>query len=180
MGERILKKLHLWGTYKKWVLYRVNGPLAGTKLKNFAKKRKLLNRLDNFSIGEGTKVVGPVEVLGHLKTGKNCWIGKNLQINGNGSVIIGDNCDIGPEVTFQTGGHEIGDSTRRAGAGLVFHQTVGNGCWIGGRVTVLGNAAIGDGCVIAGCACVTKDIPANSLAGGVPARKLRDLNNEHT
>lgn len=179
MVKTILKKLHLWGTYKKLTMYRVNVLLAGTKAKNFPKKRKLLNRLDNFSIGEGTKIVGPVEVLGYLKTGKDCWIGKYLQVNGNGSVSIGDNCDVGPEVTFQTGGHEIGDKTRRAGPGLVFHQTVGNGCWIGGRATILNNVNIGNGSVIAGCACVTKDVLANTVVGGVPARKLRDLDDEY-
>lgn len=175
MLERILKKLHLWGTYKRWTLYRVNVLLAGTKEKNFEKKRILLNRLDNFQIGEGTKIVGPIECYGQLKAGKNCWIGKNLRINGNGTVMIGDNCDIGPEVTFQTGSHEIGSSHRRAGKGVVCQQSVGSGTWIGGRSTILNSTAIGEGCVIAGCACVTKDVAPNTLAGGVPARKLRDL-----
>lgn len=178
--KRILKKLHLWGTYRKVMLYRVNVLLAGAKADSFEKKRVLLNRLDGFQIGEGTKVVGPIECTGQLKIGKNCWIGKNLRVNENGSVTIGDNCDLGPEVTFQTGGHEIGNASRRAGKGLVFHQSVGNGTWIGGRSTILNHTAIGEGCVIAGCSCVTRDVPSNTLAGGVPARKIRDLSYEHT
>ena len=101
--------------------------------------------------------------------------GKNLVINGNGMVTIGDNCDLGPEITFQTGGHEIGLSERRAGNGKCYSQYVGNGVWIGGRSTVLGNTRIGDGSVIAGCACVVKDIPENTLAGGVPAKMIRRL-----
>ena len=175
MLKTYLKKLHLWGTYKRWVLYRVNVLLVGTKEKNFEKKRKLLNRLDQFQIGEGTRIVGPVECYGHLTVGKNCWIGKHLCVNGNGSVTIGDNCDIGPEVTFQTGGHEIGQASRRAGKGLICCQSVGNGTWIGGRSTILNDAAIGEGCVVAGCACVTGDVEPNTLVGGVPAKKLRDL-----
>ena len=59
-------------------------------------------------IGEGTKIVGPIYCTGKIIIGKDCWIGKNLIINGNGSVRIGDNCDVAPEVSFQTGGHEIG------------------------------------------------------------------------
>ena len=156
-------------------MYRVNVLLAGTKAKNFEKKRRLLNQLDNFDIGEGTKIVGPIEVLGHLKVGRDCWIGKNLNVNGNGSVTIGDRCDLGPEITFQTGGHEIGGPDRRAGEGVVLHQTVGSGTWIGGRSTVLNNVTIGDGCVITGCACVTRDVPPNTLAGGVPAKQIREL-----
>lgn len=180
MRKEILKKLHLWGTYRRITLFRVNVLLAGTKEKSFEKKRRLLNRLDGIVIGEGTRVVGPLQVLGTLKVGKNCWCGKNLLVNGNGTVTIGDNCDIGPEVTFQTGGHVLGSAERRAGAGLTFQQTVGNGCWIGGRSTFLNDVTVGDGSVIAGCACVIKDIPSNILAGGVPARKLRDLDNEYT
>lgn len=58
-----------------------------------------------YRIGKGSKVVGPIECLGQFECGENCWIGKNLKINGNGTVKIGNNCDIAPEVTFQTGGH---------------------------------------------------------------------------
>ena len=173
--KNLLKKLHLWGIYKRFTLYRVNVLLAGTKAKNFEKKRKLLNCLDEFEIGMGTKIVGPIECLGHLKTGENNWIGKNLQVNGNGTVTIGDNCDLGPEITFQTGGHEIGDASRRAGAGIVMNQTVGSGTWIGGRSTILNNVTIGEGCVITGCACVTKDVAPNTLVGGVPAKLIREL-----
>ena len=173
--KKTLKKLHLWGTYKNFIMYCVNVMLAGTKEKNFEKKRRLLNTLDHFQIGEGTKIVGPIEVLGYLEVGKNCWIGKNLRVNGNGSVTIGDNCDVGPEVTFQTGSHEIGDGSRRAGKGIVCHQSVGSGTWIDGRSTILNHTAIGEGCVIAGCACVTRDVPPNTMVGGVPARRIRDI-----
>ena len=84
MNYQILKKLHLWGTYKKWIMHRVNVRLAGTKKENFDKKRKLLNRLDNFSVGEGAKIVGPIDVTGKLIIGKNCWVGKNFAVYGNG------------------------------------------------------------------------------------------------
>lgn len=173
MGKTLIRLLHLRGLQRKCILFRVNRQLAGVKA--FEKKRKLLNRLEEFSIGEGTKIVGPIESWGKLTVGKDCWIGKNLILNGNGSVTIGDNCDIGPEVTFQTGGHEIGDSTRRAGKGLTHHQIIGNGVWIGGRATVIGSVTVGDSSVIAGCACVTKSVEANTLAGGVPAKVIREL-----
>ena len=176
--SKIKKLLHLQGLHYKWVLFRVNKQFSGTKTKTFEKKRKLLNKLPNFDIGTGTKIVGPIEVTGKLIVGENCWIGKNLRVNGNGTVTIGDNCDIGPEVTFQTGGHEIGDSKRRAGVGQVFVQLVGNGTWIGGRSTILGNTTVGAGCVVAGCACVVKDVPDNTLVGGVPARIIREITDE--
>lgn len=178
--NRLVKLLHLRGIRRRYVLYRVNHHLAGTKAGCFEKKRRLLNSIEGFEIGEGTRIVGPVEVSGTLETGKNCWIGKNLKINGNGSVTIGDNCDIAPEVTFQTGGHEIDSAERRAGKGKTYHQTVGSGTWIGGRVTVLNSVRIGAGCVVAGCSCVIRDVPDNTLVAGVPAKTIRSLNDEYT
>ncbi|PKE34254.1 hypothetical protein CW697_02060 [Macrococcoides caseolyticum] len=53
-------------------------------------------------IGNNTKLVGPITVsrAANLKIGDNVWIGKGFEIYGNGKVIIGDNCDFGPDVTF--------------------------------------------------------------------------------
>ena len=83
--------------------------------------------------------------------------------------------DLGPEVTFQTGGHAIGDRTRRAGEGEIYHQVIGNGTWIGGRSTICNNSSVGNGCVVAACACVVHDVPDNTLVGGVPAKVIRSL-----
>lgn len=166
---------HLKGVRNKISVFLVNKVYKGTR--HFEIKRKLLNTV-GYQIGEGTKVVGPINCTGKLIIGENCWIGKNFFVNGNGTVIIGDNCDIAPEVVFQTGGHRIGDSTRRAGEGCVFSQTVGSGTWVGGRSTILNNTTIGKSCVIAACACVTKDVPDNSLVGGVPAKIIRSLGND--
>lgn len=83
--------------------------------------------------------------------------------------------DLGPEVTFQTGGHAIGNRTRRAGQGEIYHQVIGNGAWIGGRSTICNNSTVGSGCVVAACACVVHDVPDNTLVGGVPARVIRSL-----
>ena len=152
--------------------FLINHVYCGTK--HFEKKYKIMKKM-GFEIGENTKIVGPIICTTSLKIGKNCWIGKNLLCNGNGSVVIGDNCDRAPEVTFQTGGHEIGSFERRAGEGRKFTQIVGDGTWIGGRSTILGNTTIGKGCVIAGCACVTKDVPESTLVGGVPAKVIRKL-----
>ena len=155
-------------------MFLVNKVLVGVKPRWFETKRKLLNSIGH-SIDTGTKIVGPIETYSKLTIGKDCWIGKNLKVNGNGSVTIGNCCDIAPEVTFQTGGHEIGSAERRAGQGRSFRQEVGNGVWIGGRATIIGEVKISDGSAIAGCACVVKDVPENVLVGGVPAKIIRSL-----
>ena len=173
--KKITKLLHLVGIKRIWSLFCVNKLFVGVKC--FERKRKILNSI-GFQIGENSKIVGPIECYGTLIVGKNCWIGKNFKVNGNGVVRIGDNCDIAPEVVFQTGSHKIGNKERRSGEGVSFSQSVGNGTWIGERVTVINNVNIGNSCVIAACACVTKDVEDNLLVGGVPARIIRRLDDD--
>lgn len=168
------KIFHLKGTLRILNLFLINNIFVGIRPFSCKMKRILLRGI-GCPVGDGTTVVGPIECTGIISIGKNCWIGKNCKINGNGTVFIGDNCDLGPEVTFQTGGHEIGASKRRAGSGKIFNQTVGNGVWIGGRSTICNDTKIGNGSVIAGCSCVIKDVPENSLVGGVPAKVIRRL-----
>lgn len=122
--KKLIRKLKC-----KYYLYLINHVYAGTRF--FEKKRKMLNYIGH-EIGENRKIVGPIECTGTLVIGKNCWIGKHFRVNGNGKVVIEDNVDIGPEVTFQTGGHKIGAADRRAGEGCIFSQSVGSGTWIGG------------------------------------------------
>ena len=154
------------------VLFLVNHFYVGTRY--FGRKRKLLNSLGH-EIGEDTKIVGPISGTGKLVAGKHCWIGKDLTIHGNGTVILGNCCDLAPDVTFLTGGHEIGTPERRAGTGRTETIRIGDGCWIGARVTLVSTVTVGKGSVVGACACVVKDVPPNTLVGGVPAREIRRL-----
>ena len=154
------------------VYFLVNRVCRGTRC--FEKKRRLLNSVGH-DLGEGTRVVGPVFCTGRLHTGKDCWIGADLTVHGNGDVFLGDRCDVGPGVMFLTGGHRIGDPKRRAGEGITADIRVGTGCWIGGRATLLPGAVLGDGCVLAACGCAAGKVEANVLAGGIPARMIRKL-----
>jgi len=160
------------GMIKKIYIFLINNIYVGTKF--WREKRFLMRRLGH-EVGEGTKIVGPVFCTGKLVVGKNCWIGKNITVNGNATVVIGDNCDVAPEVTFQTGGHEIGERNRRAGKGWNKNIIVGDGCWIGGRCTILGGVHIDEGSLIAACACVCNDVAKNEMVGGIPAKLIRKL-----
>ena len=155
-----------------WVMYLVNRVLTGTRC--FSAKARLLRSIGH-EIGENTKVVGPLFCTGKLVIGKNCWIGADLRLHGNGTVFIGDNCDLAPGVTFFTGSHELGDHHRRAGKGFNGDIHIEEGCWIGGNVSILSRAHVGAGSVVAACACVNRDIPSDMLVGGVPARNIREL-----
>lgn len=148
-------------------MFLVNNLFAGAYL--FGVKRWLLNKV-GYSLGEGTKVVGPIYCSAKLKTGSNCWFGKNFTIHGNGIVEIGDNCDVGKDVTFLTGVHETG--TQEEGNVSI---SLGEGSWIGADTTLGRNVTIGKGCMVLAGACVLKNMPENTLVGGVPARIVKKL-----
>lgn len=175
--KKLKKILHVQGISYKFNIFLVNKVYVGTNPKYFEKKRKLLNKI-GFNIGENTKIVGPIYCDSKLTIGKNCWIGKNLIINGNGSVLIGNNCDIAPEVSFQTGGHQIGSKHRRAGKGKSYSIIIRDGCWIGARSTILGGVTIDNGVVVASCACITKSIGESVLVGGVPGKVIKKLDDD--
>lgn len=164
--------MRIYTVKQKLTIFFVNHILCGTRY--FEIKRRLLNQI-GYDIGTGTKIVGPVYNNGVLKIGKNCWVGKNLTINGNGTVQIGDNCDIAPDVMFLTGGHALGTASRRAGQGEKYTIEIGNGVWLGARVTIGRTIQIGSGCVVAACACVMQTVASNTMVGGVPAKIIKEL-----
>lgn len=90
-------------------------------------------------------------------------------------VSIGSRCDIGMQVMFCTGTHTIGPAGRRAGSATSSPIAIGDGVWIGARATILPGVTIGDGCVIAAGAVVSRDCEPRGVYAGVPARRVRDL-----
>ena len=160
------------GIKTKVGLFLTNHIFAGTCC--FEIKRRLLE-FAGFRIGKDTKIVGPIFITGNMTIGEGCWIGRDLKVYGNGHVEIGKNCDLAPDISFITGSHKIGSHGRRAGEGFNADIIVGNGCWIGAGAGVLPGVRIGDGCVVAAYSCVTDDIPADCLTGGVPSKVIRTL-----
>lgn len=156
------------------VLFFINHLMSGNYL--WEVKNSLL-RLCGVKIGEKVKIVGPmtIDVCSNLEIGDECWIGKNFSINGNKDVIIGKNCDLAPDVCFETGTHKIGDGSRRAGEGYCEPIVIGDGCWLGVRVTVLSGVTIGAGSVVAAGAVVTRNVSPNVVVGGVPAKTIKKL-----
>lgn len=117
--------------------------------------------------------------------GKNIHIGKNVFINtgctmqDQGGVYIGDDVLIGHHAMIATLNHDAAPEKRAELHPAPVH--IGNRVWLGANVTVLSGVSIGDGAIIAAGAVVTKDVPANTVAAGVPARivKTLDINEEN-
>lgn len=151
---------------------------------DFEKRNAILKELLP-DLKEGVYLQGPIQ----FDYGKYTHIGKNSYANFNFVVVdcaevnIGENVFIGPNVTIACPIHPLryqdrnlieknGYLTDREYAKPV---TIGNNCWICSNVTIIGGVKIGEGCVIGAGSVVTRDIPPNSLAFGVPCRVIREI-----
>lgn len=99
----------------------------------------------------------------------------NFQILDGGKVTFGDHVFIAPNCTFTTAEHALDAEQRNEGLEVALPITVGNNVWIGAGTIVLGGVTIGDNAVIGAGSVVTKDIPPNVIAVGVPCRVLREI-----
>ena len=111
--------------------------------------------------------------------GKNIHFGQNVFVNSGcrfqdqGGIWIGDNALIGHNAVLATLNHDP-DPDRRANL-IPAPIVIGKNVWLGANVTVLPGVTVGDGAIIAAGAVVTKDVPANAVVGGVPAKVLKTV-----
>ncbi len=114
--------------------------------------------------------------------GKNIHLGKHVFINmgckfqDQGGIFIGDGALIGHNVVLATLNHAMSPKDRATMVPAAIH--IGRNVWIGANATVLPGVTIGDGSIVAAGAVVTKDVPENTIVGGVPARIIRQLSEE--
>src|SRR5206468_11673676 len=92
-----------------------------------------------------------------------------------GQIIIGEDVQVGPNVQLLTPTHPLDPETRRAQWEAAKPITIGNNVWLGGGVIILPGVSIGENTVVGAGAVVTKDLPANVVAVGNPARVIRPL-----
>ncbi len=137
-------------------------------------------------LGEGSFMQGPIffHYGRHTHIGKRFFGNYNLTVQDDAPVTIGDDVNFGPNVTIVTPIHPLIASERNrmideAGkpARLCYAKpvTIGSNIWFGANVVVCSGVTIGDNCVIGAGSVVTKDIPANSFAAGVPCRVVREI-----
>lgn len=111
----------------------------------------------------------------HIIIGNNVGIGEFAYLGGAGGLEIGDDCIIGQYLSCHPENHvfENHDQLIRLQGTTRQGIRIGKNCWIGAKVTVLDGVTIGDNCVIAAGAVVTKDMPSDSVIGGVPAKVIK-------
>ncbi|WP_170924863.1 sugar O-acetyltransferase [Candidatus Enterococcus clewellii] len=113
--------------------------------------------------------------------GYNISIGKNFYANfdcvmlDGGSIEIGDNVLFGPRVGIYTSNHAVDAWERTNGACYADAVRIGDNVWLGAGVQVNPGVTIGDNTIIGSGSVITKDIPANVIAAGVPCKVIREI-----
>lgn len=110
-----------------------------------------------------------------IEIGDNSAVGAQSFLGGQGGIKIGSNVIMGPQVKIFSENHSYNDPNiiiRKQGESRK-GVTVGDNCWIGAGVIVLDGVVISNGCVVAAGSVVTKSLPENSIAAGVPAKVVK-------
>ncbi len=138
------------------------------------------------SMGPNSFIQGPIAFHygKHTHIGSHFFGNFNLTVQDDAEVTIGDHCNFGPNVTIVTPIHPMIAEERnamRTGDGTIKRLCyakpvhIGDNCWLGASVVICPGVTIGDNCVIGAGSVVTRDIPANSFAAGVPCRVIREI-----
>lgn len=137
--------------------------------------RELLSELLGYRVPQSLRVFPPF----YADFGKNITVGEDVFINAcchfqdHGGVTIGNGCQIGHNVVFATLNHGLLPTERKSTypAPIV----IGKNVWIGSNATILQGVTIGDNAVIGAGSVVTKDVMANTVVGGVPAKFIKSI-----
>src|SRR3954470_3511965 len=137
--------------------------------------RALLSRITGTEIDATTTIFPPF----HVNYGRHTKIGKNVFINFDcvfldfGGITIEDDVLIAPKVSLLSEGHPVSPNERQS---LVpGHIHIKKNVWIGAGATILPGVAVGENAVVAAGAVVSKDVPANTVVGGIPAKHIKNI-----
>lgn len=169
-GSRAFSFLHTMAIEARKITMQIN-----TSMHSNAELQALFSALIGKPVDDDFCLFPPI----HTEFGKNITIGKSCFINADcvfqdqGGIFIGDNCLIGHQVAFVTLNHGEAPINRKD---LIPKKiVVGNNVWIGAKATILPGVTIGENAIVAAGAVVTKDVPANTVVAGVPARIQKNI-----
>ena len=143
-----------------------------------AQLRVLFSELTGRPVDESFGLFPPF----YTDCGKNIHIGKNVFINmgckfqDQGGIFIGDGALIGHNVVLATLNHAASPKDR--GSMIPAPIRIGKNVWVGANAVILPGVTIGDGAIVAAGAVVNRDVPENTVVGGVPAKVIRTIHEE--
>ena len=168
----------MWTKKKKiyFILYSLTAKwLPESRHSSFFKKtRQFWTKYIISSMGCNVNVEKGAHFTPELSIGNNSGIGIKCELYGK--ITIGNDVLMGPEVIIYTQNHCTRDKNKSIisqGYDDMKPVSIGNDVWIGRRVMIMPGCKIGNGCVIAAGAVVTKNMPDYTIVGGVPARVLK-------
>ena len=133
---------------------------------------------DRVILGRNTRIecTGSLQHVGKgVSIGNNTSFGNDCYFGAAGGISIGSDVVAGQYIRFHAENHNYDDMNSLIKDQGVSHKgiKIGNNCWIGAGAVFLDGAELGDGCVVAANAVVTKSFPENSVIGGVPAKIIK-------
>ncbi|BBY18855.1 sugar O-acetyltransferase [Mycolicibacterium litorale] len=108
----------------------------------------------------------------NIRIGRNVFVNQGCRFNDIGGIEIGDDVMIGPGVSLITSGHPVDPAQRRSGITSAPIRIERN-AWIGASALILQGVTVGADAIVAAGAVVSRDVPARTLVGGVPATVLK-------
>ena len=138
--------------------------------------RKCLSEITRTQINRSTTIFVPfyTNFGQHIKIGKNVFINHACSFLDLGGITIEDDVQIGPKVSVITENHPLDISTRKS---LDLKSVlIKRNAWIGAGAIILPGVTVGENAVVAAGAVVNKDVPANTIVGGIPAKIIRVIN----
>jgi acetyltransferase-like isoleucine patch superfamily enzyme len=137
--------------------------------------RNLLSKITGVEVHAATMVFPPFQI----NYGRNTKIGKGVFINFDctfldlGGITIEDHVMLAPKVSLLSEGHPMAVNDRQTLTAGRIH--IKRNAWIGANATILQGVTIGENAVVAAGAVVSKDVPANTVVGGIPAKHIKSL-----
>lgn len=157
------------------LVQRINQTPINNRAEIVALEKKLFG-----SSGENIYVNPPfyVDYGKHIHLGNNVYCNMDCIFLDVNTITIGNNVMLGPRVSLYTAGHPIDAGVRITDLEFGHPIVIEDNVWIGGSSTVLPGVTIGKNSIVAAGAVVTKDVPADVIVGGNPAKVLRPITDE--
>jgi acetyltransferase-like isoleucine patch superfamily enzyme len=171
ISEADMQTLKVWETVNRTI--QLSAALNTSQ--NVDQIRERLSEIIGQQIDNSTNIFIPFYTnFGlHIKLGKNVFINHACTFLDLGGITIEDNVQVGPKVNLITENHPLNPSERKS---LILKSIlIKRNAWIGAAATILPGVTVGENAVVAAGAVVSKDVQANTIVGGIPAKIIKTI-----